>query len=92
MNIPANLKYTKDHEWVKIEVEVRGGELVIHRVNGKEVLRYERPQLDPEGRVVSAGELIRAGAPMILRFGYNALQAEGQPVWFRNIELKSLEE
>jgi len=60
-------------------------------VNGKEVLRYEHPQLDPEGRVVSAGELIKAGAPVALRYGYIALQAEGQPVWFRNIELKSLE-
>ena len=78
-------------EWVKIEVEVRGNDRVIHRVNGKEVLRYEHPQLDPEGRVVSAGELIKAGAPMALRYGYIALQAEGQPVWFRNIELKSLE-
>lgn len=78
-------------EWVKIEIEVHANEQVIHRVNGKEVLRYERPQLDPEGRVVSAAELIQAAAPMALSFGYIALQAEGQPVWFRNIELKSLE-
>jgi hypothetical protein len=26
-----------------------------------------------------------------LSYGHVALQAEGQPVWFRNIELKSLE-
>jgi hypothetical protein len=78
-------------EWVQIEIEVRGNEQVIHRVNGKEVLRYQRPQLDPEGRVESADALIRAGAPMQLGFGYIALQAEGQPVWFRNIMLKSLE-
>lgn len=79
-------------EWVQIEVEVRGNEEVIHRVNGKEVLRYQRPQLDPEGRVESAEALIKAGAPKQLSFGHIALQAEGQPVWFRNIELKSLEE
>lgn len=79
-------------EWVKIEIEVRGNEEVIHRVNGKEVLRYERPQLDPEGRVQSAEALFKAGAAKALSFGYIALQAEGQPVWFRNIELKSLEE
>lgn len=78
-------------EWVKIEVEVRGSDEVIHRVNGEEVLRYQRPQLDPENRVESAEALFKAGAPKLLSFGHIALQAEGQPVWFRNIELKSLE-
>lgn len=79
-------------EWVSIEIEVRGNEEVIHRVNGEEVLRYEKPQLDPEGRVESADALIEAGAPKQLSFGYIALQAEGQPVWFRNIELMPLED
>lgn len=79
-------------EWVAIEIEVRGNEEIIHRVGGVEVLRYQHPQLDPEGRVESAEALIRAGAPRQLSFGHIALQAEGQPVWFRNIELKSLEE
>ena len=78
--------------WVSIEIEVRGNEEVIHRVNGEEVLRYQRPQLDLEGRVESAEALIKAGAPRQLSFGYIALQAEGQPVWFRNIQLQSLEE
>lgn len=79
-------------EWVKIEVEVRGAEEIIHRVNGKEVLRYQKSQLDPEGRVESAAALIAAGAPKSLSYGHIALQAEGQPVWFRNIEIKSLEQ
>jgi len=79
-------------EWVKIEVEVRGSDEVIHRVNGEEVLRYQKPQLDPEGRVVSADSLIEAGAARLLAYGHIALQAEGQGVWFRNIELKSLEQ
>jgi hypothetical protein len=34
-------------EWVRAEVEVRHDE-IIHRVNGVEVLRYQRPQLDPK--------------------------------------------
>lgn len=79
-------------EWVRIEVEVRGSDEVIHRVNGKEVLRYQKPQLDPEGRIISTDALIKAGAPRLLNFGHIALQAEGQGVWFRNIQLKSLEE
>ncbi|MCB1229347.1 MAG: DUF1080 domain-containing protein [Verrucomicrobiae bacterium] len=79
-------------EWVKIEIEVRGNEEVIHRVNGKEVLRYQHPQLDPEGRVESSEALIKAGAPLQLSYGFIALQAEGQPVWFRNIQLLPLDE
>jgi Domain of Unknown Function (DUF1080) len=78
-------------EWVKAEVEVRGGEEVIHRVNGVEVLRYQRPQLDPRGELAPVAGLLAAGAPKLLSYGHIALQAEGQPVWFRNIELKSLE-
>ena len=79
-------------EWVKIEVEVRGNDEVIHRVNGQEVLRYQKPQLDPTCRIAPAEPLIKAGAPMMLSHGHIALQAEGQGVWFRSIELKSLEE
>ena len=79
-------------EWVKIEVEVRGSDEVIHRVNGVEVLRYQKPQLDPENKISPATELLDAGAAKILSYGHIALQAEGQGVWFRNIELKSLEE
>jgi len=79
------------HEWVAIEIEVQGNEYVIHRVNGQEVLRYERPQIDPAGRVESADKLLQAGALTQLSFGFIALQAEGQPVWFRNIELQPLE-
>lgn len=79
-------------EWVKIEIEVRGNEEVIHRVNGQEVLRYQKPQLDPENKISPATELLDAGAAKLLSYGHIALQAEGQGVWFRNIELKSLEE
>ena len=78
-------------EWVSIEVEVHGGDEVIHRVNGVEVLRYQHPQLDPKNHISPATDLLDAGAPLLLNYGYIALQAEGQPVWFRNIELKSLE-
>ncbi len=78
-------------QWVKIEIEVRGNKEIIHRVNGKEVLRYQKPQLDPKGAVVPTKALFAAGSPLLLSHGHIALQAEGQPVWFRNIELKQLE-
>ncbi len=79
-------------EWVKVELEVHGNQEVIHRVNGKEVLRYQKPQLDPEGRIESTKELYAAGAETQLCAGHIALQAEGQGVWFRNIEIKPLDE
>ncbi|MEY3896982.1 MAG: hypothetical protein RLZZ214_2503, partial [Verrucomicrobiota bacterium] len=70
---------------------VHGSQEIIHRINGVEVLRYQQPQLDPNNDNAPATDLLDAGAPKILAYGHIALQAEGQPVWFRNIELKSLE-
>jgi len=59
-------------EWVTVEAEVRGGEEIIHYVNGKEVLRYQDPQRDD-------------GTPMTQ--GFIAIQAETHPTEFRSIEL-----
>ncbi len=75
-------------EWVTAEIEVRGNDEIIHRINGVEVLRYQHPQLDPKEE--SAQALLAAGAPLQLSFGHIALQAESQPVWFRNIRIKQL--
>jgi hypothetical protein len=77
-------------EWVAAEIEVHGNEEIVHRINGVEVLRYQHPQLDP--REESAQRLLAAGAPLQLSFGHIALQAEGQPVWFRNIRIRPLDE
>jgi hypothetical protein len=78
-------------EWVRAEVEVRGNEEIIHRINGMEVLRYQHPQLDPTNNNAPATDQIEAGGNLRLSYGHIALQAEGQPVWFRKIELMSLE-
>jgi hypothetical protein len=99
-HLELNGKLTTDHivqakgklspleEWVSVEVEVHGNSEVIHRINGEEVLRYQRPQLDPTDR--DAQRLIAAGAPVQLSSGHIALQAESQPVWFRNVMLRPL--
>lgn len=78
-------------EWVRAEVEVRGNEELIHRINGIEVLRYQHPQLDPTNNNAPATDQIELGGNLMLSYGHIALQAEGQPVWFRKIELMSLE-
>jgi hypothetical protein len=100
-NLEMNGKFTEDHiidsrsklypldQWVSVEVEVHGNREVIHRINGEEVLRYQHPQLDPKDE--SAQRLLAAGAPLQLSFGHIALQAESQPIWFRNIQIKQLD-
>ena len=74
--------------WVAVEMEVHGHELIIYRVEGKEVLRYRFPVLDPESK--EAKDILELGAESRLSFGHIALQAEAQRVWFRNIELMPL--
>jgi Domain of Unknown Function (DUF1080) len=86
--IDSSSKLFPVDEWVAVEVEVRGNEEVIHRVNGVEVLRYQHPQLDPKDP--DAQKLLKTGAPLQLSFGHIALQAESQPIWFRNIRIQQL--
>ncbi|HTO04833.1 MAG TPA: DUF1080 domain-containing protein [Opitutus sp.] len=100
-DVEVNGKLTKAHiidstgpmpkvdEWVRFEAEVHGHDEIIYRVNGVEVLRYHHPQLDPTDP--DAQRLLAAGANPRIGFGHIALQAEGQPVWFRNVELRRLE-
>jgi hypothetical protein len=77
-------------QWVQIELEIHGDERIIHRVNGKEVLRFEKPVLDPVCPITPAEKLIQVGASIQLTRGHIALQAEGQGVWFRKIEIMEL--
>lgn len=86
--IDSTSKLFPVNEWVTFEAEVHGNEKVIHRINGKEVLRYTRPQLDDTDK--DAKLLIDVGASRYLSQGFIALQAEGQPVWFKNIKIKIL--
>jgi hypothetical protein len=86
--IDSSSKFFPVDEWVSAEIEVHGSDEVIHRINGVEVLRYQHPQLDP--RDEDAKALLAAGAPLQLGFGHIALQAESQPIWFRNIRIKPL--
>jgi hypothetical protein len=87
--IDSSSKLFPVDDWISVEVEVRGHQHVVHRINGVEVLRYQHPQLDP--RDEAAQRLLAAGAPLQLSFGHIALQAESQPIWFRNIKIKQLE-
>jgi hypothetical protein len=80
--IESNSKTFNGEQWVRVEVLVLGDSLVVHYVNGEEVLRYERPQLDPVGNA-SEGELLKGGSI--------SLQSESHPIDFRKVELINLE-
>lgn len=76
--------------WVRAEVEVLPDGHVTHRTNGKAVMSYDAPELDASD--ADAKPLIAAaGGTLALRGGYIALQSEGHPVEFRNIELQRLD-
>jgi hypothetical protein len=77
-------------EWTRFEIEVHGGELIRHLVNGEVVTEYSHPTLDDTD--ADAKALIEAGAPLELTEGYVALQAESHRVQFRNVEVMILEE
>jgi hypothetical protein len=75
-------------QWVTVEVEVRGSEVIRHLINGQEVMAYQKPQLDP--RDEDAKKLIQGGK-LLLSEGYISLQSESHPVEFRKVELMLLD-
>lgn len=79
----------KYDEWVSGELIVYGDSLVIHKINGKKVLEYTKPQIGG-GVVEGYDPAIKVdGKP--LKEGYIALQAEGQGVEFKDIKIKKIE-
>lgn len=84
----SNSQTFSDNQWVNLELEVRGNDKVVHRINGKTVLEYSRPQLDEQDEF--AQELLSRGVPRMLSDGFIALQAESHPIEFRNIRLMRL--
>jgi hypothetical protein len=72
-------------EWVVMELEVRGNEVIRHLMDGATVLEYQRPQLDPND--AHAAALLAAGHDLQLTGGYVSLQAESHPLEVRRIEV-----
>lgn len=76
-------------QWVTAEVEAHGNGKIIHRVNGEQVMEYEKPQLDPNDG--DAKKLIKDGNVMLFG-GYISLQSESHPIEFRKVEIRKLAE
>ncbi len=81
-------KIYPDNDWVKVEVEVLGSERVRHLIDGQTVLEYEKPMIG--GGVANGYDPAIKKDGTILEDGYMALQAESQPVEFRNVRLLNL--
>jgi len=75
-------------QWVTVEMEIHGSNSLIHRINGQEVFSLQEIQLDATD--LDAQALLEKGAPVTLKEGYVALQAESHPTQFRKIELLPL--
>jgi acetyl esterase/lipase len=76
-------------QWVTVEIEVHGSNLIKHIVDGKSVLEYNQPQLDD--RDEHARELLKTQGKL-LESGTVSLQSESHPVEFRKVELLRLAE
>ncbi len=74
--------------WVRVEVEVRGGERITHRIDGQTVLEYEKPTIGG-GEVNGFDPAIKVDGKLLTE-GYIAIQAESHPTEFRKIELRNL--
>ncbi len=83
----SNSKTYHADQWVTVEVEVRNHELIRHIIDGKPVLEYTMPQLDPAD--ADAKKLMETHE-LLLDDGYIALQAESHPVEFRKVEILPL--
>jgi hypothetical protein len=84
--ISSTSKYYYGDAWVTLDIIVLGGKTISHVIEGDTVLVISKPQIGgyllPENYPLPAGTL--------LEDGYIALQAEGQNIDFRKVELKIL--
>ena len=76
-------------QWVTVEIEVHGGKLIRHIVEGKVVFEYSQPQLDDTDP--HSQELLKT-QPKMLESGTISLQSESHPIDFRKVELMKLDE
>lgn len=80
--------YNRD-EWVSGELVVYKDSLIIHIVNGEKVLEYTKPQIG--GGVANGFDPAIKTDKKPLTEGYIGLQAEGQGIEFKDIEIMKLD-
>lgn len=86
--INSSSKTYDGDQWVSGELIVYGDSLVQHIINGDTVLQYAKPQIG--GGVVNRYDPAVKQDGKLLSSGFIALQSEGQPVDFKNVQLLDL--
>jgi hypothetical protein len=86
--VNSTSKIYGNDDWVAVEVEVFGSEHVRHLIDRRVVLEYETPTIG--GGVATGFDPAIEKDGTVLADGYIGLQAESQPVEFRNIKLLNL--
>lgn len=76
-------------QWVTTETEVRGHQVMRHKIDGQVVLEYNDPQLDDREPI--AQELAKKNGGLMLDHGTISLQSESHPIDFRKVELLVLD-
>ncbi|MGF7139471.1 3-keto-disaccharide hydrolase [Roseimarinus sediminis] len=87
--IDSKAKTYHGEQWVSVEVEVRGAEIIRHLIDGEVVLEYSQPQLDADDPQYE--KLLPADGNPLLKNGSIALQAESHPTQFRKVEIMLLD-
>ncbi len=87
--INSSSKTYKWNVWVKGDLIVYKDSLVIHKVNGEEVLRYTKPQIG--GGVANRFDPSIKTDGKLLTGGYIGLQSEGQGIEFKEIKIRVLD-
>ena len=85
--ISSKSKTFHGDQWVTLEIEVRGNEIIRHRINGEEVMSYSKPQY---GGDKHAEALATTAGNKLISEGYFCLQSESHPVEFRKIEIREI--
>ncbi|MGO4918727.1 3-keto-disaccharide hydrolase [Maribacter spongiicola] len=82
--IPADvLKTFHGDQWVTAEIDIKDG-LIIHYVNGEEILRYSNPTYNIEN---ATAKLLMTNGDKRVKGGFISLQSNSHPIDFRSIEL-----
>jgi len=87
--VNSTSKTYRGDQWVRVEAEVHGSREIVHRVNGEEVLRYQKPQIG--GGNVNHYDPVVMKDGILLEEGSISLQSESHPIEFRKVELLNLE-
>ncbi len=85
--ITSKSKTFNGDQWVKLEIEVRGNQLIRHLINGEEVMTYSKPQY---GGDAHAEALAKVAGDKMISEGYLCIQSESHSAEFRKIEIQQI--